>query len=151
MPHQSILIERRKADFPDFYNELIPSLVDFVGKLGISPSHQVLIHAPQCASFIDDALRDMIISNEEDRNFLLVRSAYFIGEYFAQKFSGSWHANAISGSRFFGRYVVGKFSKIQNTASMIDPFEIAQFYIDSAAPRRLVELLAEVEKELADI
>jgi hypothetical protein len=41
-PEQKQLLDKRKEDFPAFYEQLIPSLVDFVGKMGISPAHEVL-------------------------------------------------------------------------------------------------------------
>jgi hypothetical protein len=41
-PEESTLIEKRKAGFEEFYNQLMPCLVDFVAHLGIKPAHQVL-------------------------------------------------------------------------------------------------------------
>lgn len=141
-------LEQRKKDFPMFYNELMPSLVDFISKIGIAPSHEVLTQTPQYAPFVESALEEIAIVEADDRTWLLVRIGYFIGEYFAQKFGGFWHVNEIFESRYFGRYVVGKFSLGGNSASMIDPFEIAQVFVDSPAPRKLTALLSEVETEI---
>jgi hypothetical protein len=147
---EKMLLEKRKAGFEEFYRALIPSLVEFVGKMGISPAHEVLKHAVQFAPNLDHALKNMAIADDQDRSWLILRMGYFIGEYFAQKHGGGWYVNEIQGSRYFARYVVGQFSRLGSAALMIDPFQIAQSYVDSPVPRRLEELLAEVDAELAN-
>jgi len=54
--------------------------------------------------------------------------------------------NETPGSRFFGRFVVGKFRAHEG---MIDPFEIAVAYVDQACPRDLTGLLADIEVGMA--
>ena len=147
-PENIAIIEQRKAAFQGFYAELMPALVDFIGRIGINPAHHVLNQAKQYAAYVEQALQDMSVTNDEDRTWLLTRVGYYVGEYFAQKFGGAWYVNDIEGSRYFGRYVVGKFEKTGNLAAMIDPFEIAQAYVDNAVPRKLTTLLSEVESEL---
>jgi len=81
-------LESRKAGFQQFYEELMPALVDFVGKMGIGPAHEVLRHAGQFAPLLGNALQSMTVANAEDRLWLLTRMSYFIGEYFSQKYGG---------------------------------------------------------------
>ncbi|MGE8453063.1 MAG: hypothetical protein ACN6OP_21085 [Pseudomonadales bacterium] len=142
------MLEKRKSEFDLFYKELIPALVEFVGRLGIQPAHGVLNHAVQYAPYLTSALRDMTVDDEQDRTWFLTRMGYFIGEYFAQKYGGCWYVNDAEGSRYFARFVVGRFARIGKPDVMIDPFEIAQAYVDVKAPRQLDALLSEVEAHL---
>lgn len=142
------LLERRKAGFDEFYRALIPSVVEFVEKMGISPAHEVLKHADRFAPHLDHALQNVVVANDQDRSWLLMRMGYFIGEYFAQRYGGCWYVNEIHGSRYFARYVVGQFSRLDNAALMLDPFQIAQDYVESPVPRQLKKLLDEVDAEL---
>ncbi len=143
------LLEKRKAGFGEFYQALLPGLVEFVGQMGINPAHEVLKRAEQFAPLLDRALRDMAVADAQDRSWLIMRMGYFIGEVFVQKYGGCWYVNDIPGSRYFARYVVGKFSKLGNAASMLDPFQVAQVYADSPVPRGLEKLISEVDAELA--
>lgn len=90
---QMQLLDRRKRDFPVFYEQLIPSLVDFVSKMGINPAHEVLNNAPMFVPLLSTALRNLDVIDEEDKAWLLARLGYFIGEYFTQKYSGAWYPN----------------------------------------------------------
>jgi hypothetical protein len=150
-PEEMLLLEKRKAGLDQFYQELMPVLVDFVGKLGINPAHGVLEHAGQFAPLLDQALQSMAVAGEQDRAWLLTRMGYFVGEYFVQKYGGCWYVNEIQGSRYFGRYVVGRFARLNNSIPMLDPFPIAQDYVDAPVPRHLVKTLAEVEAELTRV
>jgi hypothetical protein len=143
------LLHKRKAGFEEFYRNLIPALVDFIDKIGIEPAHQVLKQAVQYAPHVGRALERMEVAGEEDRTWLLARLGYFIGEYFAQQHGGCWYVNELAGSRYFGRYVVGRFAGFGNAGLMIDPFHVAHAYVDSPVPRQLEKLLAEVEAELS--
>jgi hypothetical protein len=140
---------QRKAGFEDFYKQLIPALVDFVQKMGINPAHEVLNHAPNYLPFLASALRDVSVASDADRTWLLPRVAYFIGEYFVQRYGGCWYVNDIEGSRYFARYVVGRFSKLLNPSTMLDPFEAAREYVDSPPPRDLEKLTEMIDAELA--
>jgi hypothetical protein len=145
---EMILLEKRKQGFDKFYTELIPTLVEFVGNMGVNPAHEVLKNAVQFAPYLDRALENMAIADDQDKIWLLTRMGYFVGEYFAQKYGGSWYVNEIEGSRYFGRYVVGNFSRLGNAALMLDPFLISQVYVDEAVPRHLEKLLTQVDAEL---
>lgn len=145
---EMLLLERRKADFEQFYQELMPVLVDFIGRLGINPAHEVLRKADQYVHHLDQALRSMEVADQQDRGWLLTRMGYFIGEYFVQKYGGCWFVNEIQGSRYFGRYVVGRFTRLNSLVPMLDPFLAAESYVDAAIPRSLEKLLMEVDAEL---
>lgn len=146
-----LLLQKRQSDFSDFYAELLPALVDFIGKIGIKPSHEVLKHAVQFEPYLSQATQSFVIESVEDRDWLVTRMAYYIGEYFVQKHSGCWYVNEIQGSRYFGRFVVGKFDIPSERALMLDPFEVATAYVTGPTPRSLRGLLAEVEKELLEL
>lgn len=142
------LLRKRQSEFSDFYEELLPALVDFMGRIGIQPAHEVLKHAVQFEPYVSKATANFVVASEDDRTWLSAHMGYFIGEYFVQKYSGCWLVNDISGSRYFARFVVGKFNIPSQRALMLDPFEIATAYVSEPAPRALGKLLAEVEREL---
>jgi len=79
---------------------------------------------------------------------ILVKVGYYIGDYFAQKYGGHWFVNDIQESRFFARYVVGKFIAPVRENAMIDTFDAAQAYADTAPPRVLDDKRKEIESEL---
>lgn len=139
----------RQATFDHFHAELAPVLVEFIDALGIEPPQQVLTQAGHYLPFVDKALAEMAIADTEDRNWLLVRMMYFIGEYFAQQYGGYWYVEETAESRLFGRCVVGKFSKFPGGELVIDPFEIATAYVDGPLPRQLAPLVAAVETRIA--
>jgi hypothetical protein len=94
-------------------------LVDFVGKLGVNPAHEVLRHADHFVKHPDEGLRSTAMIDEQDRTWLRARMGYFIGAYLVQKHSGCWYVNDIKGSRYFGRYVVGRFARLGNSTPML--------------------------------
>jgi hypothetical protein len=145
MRDEDVVLERRQAELEDFYKGLLPALVDFVERLGIRPAHEVLNHAQQFAPHLETALRDLAPADEDDRTWLLTRVAYFVGEFFVQKHQGCWYVNDVKGSRYLARYVVGRFPRVPNSGTMLDPFEVAQAFVDSACPRRLSDFLEEVD------
>lgn len=148
MQAQENLVEKRKSEFEDFYKGLIPALVEFVDRLGVSPAHEVLNHAAQFASVVSAAVRELQVEDAQDRIWLITRIGYFVGEYFAQKYDGCWYVNDIEDSKYFSRYVVGRFRGFQKPTLMLDPFELAQACVDTPPPRQLEDVLAEVDAEL---
>src|SRR5690242_4813692 len=100
-PHEIDLIQKRKAGFERFYEELMPALVDFVERVGIKPGYEVLHQAPLYVEHLTKALSGLAVSSDEDRTWLLTRVGYFIGEYLVQKYSGCWYVSDIEGSRYF--------------------------------------------------
>jgi hypothetical protein len=150
-PEQKQLFDKRKKNFPVFYEQLIPSLVDFISKMGISPAHEVLKNAPVFVPLLSTALHDLDVVDEQDKVWLLTRLGYFIGEYFAQKYSGAWYPNENPASRYFARYVVGKFAMKSERELNLDPFFLAEAYLSAPMPRALEPLLQEAEQELAGL
>jgi hypothetical protein len=147
-PEKLLLLEKRKAGFDAFYLALMPTLADFAEKMGINPAHEVLKDAKQFVSYLDGALQNLPVADDQDRAWLLTRMGYFIGEYFVQQYRGCWYVNEIPDSRYFGRYVVGRFFSLNNATLMLDPFEVAQVCVDSPIPRQLNMLLKDVDLEL---
>jgi len=45
------VLEKRKADFQQLHEELIPALIQFIEQMEIKPAHQVLGHAPTIRTF----------------------------------------------------------------------------------------------------
>lgn len=148
MRDENLLLARRQAEFEDFYKGLLAALVDFVDRLGIRPAHEVLNHAQQFAPHLETALCDLAPADEDDRTWLLTRVAYFVGEFFVQKHKGCWYVCDVNGAKYFARHVVGRFPRVPNGGIMVDPFEVAQVFVDSARPRRLSDFLEEVETAL---
>lgn len=150
-PEQEDLVRKRKSEFDAFYNELMPCLVDFVGRMGVTPAHEVLRHAPIFVPNLSLALKDLAIADEGDRTWLLTRLGYFIGEYFAQKYSGAWYVNENPTSKYLGRYVIGKFAMPTRGELNIDPFVMAEAYVAILTPRTLAleNILSEAEQELS--
>ena len=147
MPSQQAATSfERQASFDHFHAELAPVLVDFIDALGIAPAQEVLRQAGHFLPYVEQALSEMAIADAEDRDWLLVRMTYFVGEYFAQQYGGVWLIDETAGSRSFGRCVVGKFS---NGGRTVDPLAIASAYVDLPCPRPLAALVAEGEASLA--
>ncbi len=147
-PDDLALLTRRQAGFDAFYEALIPTLVEFAGLMGVQPAHEVLTNANAFIPSLEKSLRDMAVSVQEDRAWLLLRVGQFIGEAFVQKYSGCWYVNDIEGSRYFARYVVGRFTGLGTVVPMLDPFEVAQAFVDTPGLRNLQSLLDEVDAEL---
>lgn len=147
-PHVATPVER-ESSFDKFHAALGPVLIDFIDALGIEPAQDVLRQAGDYLPYVERALSEMAIADADDRDWLLVRMMYYIGEYFAQQYGGRWYVNDTPGSHLFGRCVVGKFSKLANRALQIDPFDIASSYVDLPCPRPLAALVGEVESSLA--
>lgn len=149
-PDESTLLARRKTQFDDFYQEMMPVLVYFIQRLGQEQAHTVLNEASRFLGVVDDMFKSAPIS-AEDRSWVVTRIMYFVGEYFVQKFGGHWFVNDIPGSRFFARYVVGGFGSKAIPNGQIDPLEVATAYADSPIPRDLIGLIASVERELTGV
>jgi hypothetical protein len=71
-----------------------------------------------------------------------------IGLVLRQEHEGCWYVCDVKGAKYFARYVVGRFPRVPNGAIMLDPFEVAQGFVDSAPPRRLSDFLEEVDAAL---
>ena len=146
MEHDSVtLLDRRKTGFEQFQADLVPALVRFIAGLGIDPAREVLGNAETLVGPVESALAEQQIASEEDRVWLLVHLTYFVGEYFVQRYGGCWYVDEVEGSRFFARYVVGRFRSPMAPAAMVDPSVIAQTFVDTSPPRSLRRLLDEAD------
>lgn len=114
----------------------------------VEPAHEVLNNAVYFAPYLGRTLQEMPVQSPQDRAWLLMNLARYIGEYFVQKYGGCWFVNDIAGSRYFARYVAGRFARLGNMNAMIDPFEAAQAFVDTPVPRDLEALLQEVNAGL---
>ena len=146
--HAATPVERQ-ASFDRFYADLAPVLIDFIDALGIEPAPDVLRQAGAYLPYVERALKDMEIADEDDRSWLVARMMYFIGEYFAQQYGGHWYVNETAGSPFFGRCMVGKFVRIANSGFVVDPYAIALDYVNAPCPRPLSILVAQVESGIS--
>ena len=68
-----------------------------------------------------------------------------IDSFLAQR---SWFLNEIPDSRYFLRYVVGRFAGAPNPAAMVDPFQVADVYLSRPPGRSLSAIVSQVEDEL---
>lgn len=130
------LLARRAAEFPAFRSERLPVLHKFCESLGFDQPHEVLIEPKKFLFQLDSGFQHADIS-EENRVWFVTRIGYYIGEYLISLFSGYWLLDEDLSSPSFARYVVGDFSKPGVKTKIVDPFEIAQRYATTPAPRFL--------------
>ena len=144
---EEVELEERKQNLDAFLAERMPVLVEFCEMIGVKEPHVVLMAAEKVLPEISRFL-EMEEIGEEDQNWLISRVGYLIGEYFAQKFAGCWYLNSSPDTRFFLRYVVGKFDDRVKPSGEIDSFGIARDFVHTAAPRDLIALVKSLEDEL---
>ena len=86
--------DRCVTDFDDFYIEILDVLVDFASRLQLPDPPLILTEVERYLEPIDQ-----FISHQEvlpdDRDWIQVRLAYFIGEFLVQRFGGCWYVNDI--------------------------------------------------------
>ena len=138
------LLARRMAEFETFRAERLPVLHEFCKALGLDEPHEVLIEPNKFLPLLDSGFQHAVIS-EENRAWLVTRIGYYIGECLISLLGGYWLVDQDPLSPSFARYVVGDFSFEGANSEVIDPFEIAQRYATTPAPRFLRQ---EIEKQL---
>jgi hypothetical protein len=148
-PLDSSELSRRRDGFESFLAERLPVLTDFIQRLQLPNPALVLVDAEKYVPSVDMWMKDQIVE-PADFEWLLARLGYLIGEFFVQRFSGCWFLNEVPGSRYFGRYVVGRFVRAPNFNAMIDPLAVAHAYISEPPGRSLTGLLESVQGELAE-
>lgn len=141
-------LERRKGSFDRFFEELMPVLTEFMRLLQLPDAPMVLVEARRFLPSVDLWMKDQVIE-AADKTWLHTRLGYFIGELLVQRFGGCWFVNEIPDSRYFARYVVGRFSHPLNPNAMVDPFDVANSYLSQPPSRNLSTILAQVEAELS--
>ncbi len=148
---EEALVTRRRRGLGAFLGERVPVLIDFASRLDLPSPESICLAPSRYLEPIDTWARQQFVAGA-DRAWLLTRLGYFVGECVAGQFGGSWFLDEVAGSRFFGRYVVGRFQPPIAPAAMIDPFGVADAYLAEAVGiRDLSRLLAQVSTELASV
>lgn len=142
----SSLTERRKL-FEKFKDERRPLLVDFFKKLEMTNPFDVLRESERFLQPFDTWLGKQVVA-EDLWHWLLVRVAYFIGEIFIQRYAGVWYVEDDPDSRFFGKFVVGRFERRLGTGLLVDPFEAAAALISQPMGRSLSDLVNGIDSKL---
>jgi hypothetical protein len=144
-------VSARRAQFDAFYSELMPVLVGFIDRLGITPAHAVLTDAVAFAPLVSAALRDMRVETADDRVWLVTRVGYFVGEYLVQNHGGCWFVNDDPDSATFARFVVGRFAALGGSQARVDPFAVAADYTDGLPGADFAALLADIDVALVGV
>ena len=137
-------LEKRKAGFDAFRDERMPVLHRFSEILGCPNPHEILIMPEKFIPYISKYMEEQDVEGD-NYTWLLTRIGYFIGELLVSKFDGCWMVDERVDSDSFSRYVIGEFG-YSETGKVIDPFLLAQVYVDTPPPRNLVEQLDAVAK-----
>ncbi len=140
-------LSRRKAQFNSFLEERMPVLTDFVERLELPNAAMVVVQADSFLPAVSHFMQAQEIA-VEDRTWIVTRIGYFVGEWLVQKYGGCWYLNETPETRYFLRYVVGQFARLRNQNTMVDPFFVAETFVDTPCPRSLVNVLADVDSEL---
>jgi hypothetical protein len=138
-------LEKRKAGFAMFREERMPVLHKFAEILECPEPHEILIMPEKFLPYISKYMEEQVIQGD-NRTWLLTRIGYFIGELLVSKFDGCWMVDERVDSDTFSRYVVGEFAGM-SPEKVIDPFQLAQIYVDSAPPRSLVKQFEDIVKK----
>lgn len=146
-PEETETLRVRKAGFERFAAERLPVLRDFAAALGLSEPARIAFDPAAFLPTVDAFMKHQVVE-PDDYGWIMARLAYFVGDCLVQSFSGCWFVNEIPESRTFLRYVVGRFARIENTAAMVDPFEVVRGYLIEPPGRDLRRLLGEVRTEL---
>lgn len=136
-----------RKEFDRFIDERFPILADFAERLELHDHSMIVIDPERYLASIDAFMKNQTV-NPEDRVWILTRLGYFIGELLIQHFGGIWFLNEIPDSRYFLRYVVGRFAAIKNRDAMVDPFYVADVFLSEPPGRSLISIVHQLEKEL---
>ena len=140
-------LDRRRARIDAFLAERMPVLCEFAQRLELCDPPMIVADPDRFLPSIDAYMRNQVVT-PEDRVWILTRLGYLIGEVLIQRLSGSWFLNEIPDSRYFLRYVVGRFAGAPNPAAMVDPFQAAEVYLSQPPGRSLSAIVKEAEDEL---
>jgi hypothetical protein len=144
---EQALRDKRRTGFDAFFQESIPVVVDFVTNLELPEPHMVLIEPEKFQAPIGAWMSSQQVT-AEDRVWILTRLGYFVGHLLNSRHGGHWFLNEAPDSRYFLRYVVGRFTRLPNPNAMVDPFHVADVYLSEPPGRSLSAILNEVEYEL---
>lgn len=141
------ILDKRRREFGGFVSEIAPVLSDFAERLGLANPGAIVTNPKAFLEDIDKFMRDQSIT-EEDRIWIIARLAYFIGQIFIQRFGGEWLLNERTDSRFFLRYVVGRFPMITNPEVTVDPLTVASDFLVLPPGRSLERIILEATEEI---
>lgn len=144
-PDEEATKAKRLERLPEFLEERMPVLADFAERLGLPQPAMIVANPQEYLPAIGAFMRDQAVT-EDDRVWTLTRVGYLVGEVLVQRLGGYWFLNEIPDSRYFLRYVVGRFSRARNHNAMVDPFEVADHFLRQPPGRDLVALVNEVEQ-----
>lgn len=145
---EALQLERRRGKFDEFLSERMPVLADFADALGLENPPMIVADAERYLAAVDRFVRNQEVESESDRIWIVTRLGYFLGEVLVQRLGGCWLVNDFPESRYFLRYVVGRFSRIANAGAMVDPFDAASVLVSEPPGRSLLALVEEVESDL---
>lgn len=141
-------LKKRKDRLDVFRQERMPVLHDFAKVLGCESPHEILIVPEKFLLYISKYMEAQDVS-DDSRTWLLTRIGYFIGEWLVSRFDGCWVVDESVESKTFSRYVIGEFGS-SGSGKVIDPFSLAQAYVDTRPPRKLIEQLDAVVNSFED-
>lgn len=140
-------LRTRRERFDTFLAERMPVLADFAESLELANPTRIVADPDRYLPSVGEFMRHQDVG-ADDRVWIITRLGYLIGEVLVQRLGGCWFINEIPDSRYFLRYVVGRFTRIGNHNAMVDPFEIASAFVDQPPSRELLVLVLEVERAL---
>lgn len=131
------LLASRLAGFAAFRTERLPVLHQFVEAIGGGENAYEVLNTPaKFLPLLEHSFNSLAVE-EHNRVWLITRIGYFIGEYLLTAYYGCWQVDQDPQSTTFARYVVGDFSYAPRPGLSVDPFDIAQRYVDGPLPRSL--------------
>jgi hypothetical protein len=141
------LLAKRRDGFEQFIAERMPVLSEFMASLELPEPEFVLVDAESFLAPLDQWLAKQTI-DKVDRDWLLTRVGYYVGEYLVQQLAGCWLLCEAPDSPLFGHYVVGQFGKVDNPRALADPFEAATVLVDQPRGRSLTAVIEQVVREI---
>ena len=130
------LLAQRLAGFAVFKAERLPVLHQFVEAIGGENAYEVLNTPAKFMPLLERSFNSLVVE-DHNRVWLITRIGYFIGEYLLAAYDGCWQVDQDPRSTAYARYVVGDFSCAPLPGLSVDPFAIAQRYVDGPLPRSL--------------
>jgi hypothetical protein len=144
---QQKLLARRRSEFDLWFAERMAVLRDFAAALELPDPPLIIADPEKYLPHVDAWMREQVVG-PDDWAWAVSRIGYFAGEVLVQRFSGCWLVCDAPSSRYFGRYVVGRFSRVPNPAMIADPIEIAAACLSQPPGRSLANMLEMVGVEL---
>ena len=140
-------LQQRQDQLPAFAKEGANLLLELAQASELDAPERVLTQADQAALLlqtVDAQLTDAYLE-AEDRDWLIPRLGYAIGQYFLLDYEAQWSVNTQRDSPQYGHYVVLVPSPSDpSKVYPVDPFEAAYEYAYQEPDRDLLSLLDEV-------